>query len=454
MSARRASSRRERELQQVGGPLRSRPEVRPHIVIAVANLPVERDRRVIRECRALEGAGYRVSVICPRGAPGLTVVPGTRDARILAYPQPFAGRGLWTFVMEFFWSFLCVTARVAQAVLFQRARAVQVCNPPDVFWPLALVLRAMGRPFVFDHHDLSPEVYTSRGGDPDGVVCRVLRLFERLSLRCSSAVVSTNESYRKKAMERGDCPASKIVVVRNGPEIGEVTGRTNPVDGVHTIVYLGVLGAQDGVDAAIRAAAELRDIRRDWRMVVAGDGECLSALRRLTTELGLDDMVEFTGWLESAQVDELLSRTTIALQPDPPTPHAEYSTMAKTVEYLARGVPVIAVDLTETRRSAGTAALYVPTGTPSELAEAVDELLSDPQRRSDMSATGRSRFTRELAWDHQASRYVTMWNRLLGRGTAHRVPAPRSQLHDLLTRPQPREEITHRQLHEKMTRAW
>ncbi|GIG60861.1 glycosyltransferase WbuB [Longispora fulva] len=415
---------------------------RPHVVIAVANLPVERDRRVIRECRALEGAGYRVSVICPRGTRGLRVVPGTADTRILAYPQPFAGGGLLSFAVEFAWSFFWIALRLAQAVLFQRARAAQACNPPDVFWPLALAMRALGKPFVFDHHDLSPEVYESRGGNPTGAVHRVLRLLEWLSLRCASAVVSTNESYKQMAIDRGRVRPDRITVVRNGPAAGEITVRPVHKSDKHTIVYLGVLGAQDGVDAAVLAAAELRHVRSDWRMVIAGDGECLADLKALSTAQGLDDVVEFTGWLGPEEVDELLSRATVALQPDPPTPHAERSTMAKTVEYLGRGVPVVAVDLIETRRSAAEAAVYVPTGAPKELAAALDELLSDPERRATMSGLGRSRFVEELAWEHQASRYIALWDRLLARYGADKVPAPRPAPHDQVTTGRARAETS------------
>ncbi|WP_018351201.1 glycosyltransferase family 4 protein [Longispora albida] len=403
-----------------------------HIVIAVANLPVEKDRRVIRECQSLEAAGYRVSVICPRGPQRPDIVPGTKNARILSYPQPFAGGGLLSFAVEFAWSFLWIALRLTQAVVFQRARAAQVCNPPDVFWPLALVMRALRMPFVFDHHDLSPEVYESRGGSPSSPVHKVLRVLEKLSLRCSTAVISTNESYKQMAVDRGGCRPEKMTVVRNGPYLSEIVARPAMETTVDTIVYLGVLGAQDGVDAAIEAAAELRTMRGGWRMVVAGDGECLESLKKLTAERGLSDLVEFTGWLEAPQVDELLSRATVGLQPDPPSPHAQRSTMAKTIEYLGRGVPVVAVDLVETRRSAGDAAVYVPAGSPAELAGALDELLGDPQRRACMSGLARARFVEELAWDHQGSRYVALWDRLLTRRGSEPVPAPRPPAHDRL----------------------
>ncbi|MEV4760365.1 glycosyltransferase [Micromonospora sp. NPDC049559] len=187
-----------------------------------------------------------------------------------------------------------------------------------------------------------------------------------------------------------------------------------------TIVYLGVINPQDHVRAAVLAAERLRALRggADWRLVVAGDGDCLPELRRLAAERGIEDVVRFTGWLEADEVDALLRSATIGIQPDPRTRMAELSTMAKTVEYVARGLPVVAVDLLETRRTADAAARYVPDGTPEELAEALHRLLGDDEARTAMSVVARRRFAEQLAWDHQARSYIRLWRRLLPGGPA------------------------------------
>jgi glycosyltransferase involved in cell wall biosynthesis len=397
---------------------------RPHVVIVVVNLPAERDRRVIRECQALEAAGYRVTVICPRGPGRLTMLPGSASTAIRSFPQPLAGAGVLSFAAEFAWALIAVTTRLLGIMLRTRVDAVQACNPPDVFWVVALLMRALGRPFVFDHHDLSPELYECKTERPRPAVLRVLRLFEKLSWRCASAVVSTNESYRELAISRGGCDPARVVVVRNGPTLAEVgaaeVSPAAPAPTRQTIVYLGVINPQDHVDAAVLAAERLVGLRgtEDWRMVIAGDGECLPELRQLASQRGIEDVVRFTGWLEAEEVDTLLRSASIAIQPDPPTRMAELSTMAKTVEYIARGLPVVAVDLLETRRTAESAASYVPTGTPDELAKALDQLLGDDAARAAMGAVARRRFTEQLAWDHQAKSYIRLWDRLLHRGLA------------------------------------
>jgi glycosyltransferase involved in cell wall biosynthesis len=398
---------------------------RPHITILIANLPAERDRRVIRECLSLEAAGFDVTVIAPRGDRSLVTLPGSRNTRLKPYPVVLAGRGVLSFAAEFVWSFAWVSLLLLGEVLRGRAHAVQVCNPPDVYWPLALVLRALGRPWVFDHHDLCPEIYATRsGGEPSPVVMRLLETCEWLTLRTASAVIATNESFRENALRRGT-RADRVVVVRNGPATDEIAARSAAVarSGAHTVAYLGVLGPQDNVEGAVLAADELTRLRgrADWRLVIAGDGESLPALTKLVAERGLADVVEFAGWLDARAVDDLLRTATVAIQPDRPTRMNHLSTMAKTVEYLGRGVPVVAADLIETRRSAGDAAVYVPEGTPREFAREIHALLDDPTRRERMRAEGLRRFADILSWEHQARGYVALWRRLLAGRLARRT---------------------------------
>jgi len=394
---------------------------RPQATILIANLPAERDRRVIREALSLEEAGFDVTIIAPRGDGSLKTLPGSRNTRLKPYPVHVYGSGVLSFAWEFLWSFACIAVRLMGEVFAGRAHAVQVCNPPDVYWPLALMIRAMGRPWIFDHHDLCPEVYATRaGGQPKKLVFRALELFESLTLRTASAVLLTNESFRDNALRRKVSP-EKLTVVRNGPAFAEIAAPPRhaapTADLPHKVVYLGVLGPQDNVEGAVLAAEQLARIRgwNDWQMTIAGDGESLPALKKLAADRGLTDVVHFAGWLDGPAVDELLRTATVAIQPDLPTKMNDLSTMAKTVEYLGRGVPVVASDLTETRRTAGDAAAYVRNGTPGEFADAISELLDDAERRERMRAVGLRRFAEQLAWEHQANRYVAVWRQLLAR---------------------------------------
>ncbi|WP_460492575.1 glycosyltransferase [Dactylosporangium cerinum] len=397
---------------------------RLHVTILTHNLPGERNRRIVRQCLALEARGYQVTVISPRGRPTLRVMPGTRDTRLKPYPVPVLGSGFTTYAIEFGWSFLCVAILLLGEVLRGRAQGVQVCNPSDVYWPLALLTRATGRRWVFDQQDLCPEIYATRTGDrPNRWAYRLLRAFERLTLRTADEVITTNASFRDNALQQGVSP-ERVTIVGNGPARAEIAGSPKEPAGEHVIAYVGVLGPQDNVDGAVLTAAELVRLRgrTGWRMVIAGDGESLPAVQKLVAERGLVDLVHFAGWLSGDQLDELLWSATVAIQPDLPTRMNQLSSMAKTADYLARGLPIVAADLVETRRAAGDAASYVPTGSPDEFARALHRLLDDPQRRARMRVVGLDRFRGTLAWDHQAGAYLAVWQRLLGRPAATGIP--------------------------------
>ncbi|GAA2709498.1 glycosyltransferase WbuB [Actinoplanes palleronii] len=406
----------------------------PHVTILIANLPAERDRRVIRECLTLEAKGFDVTVIAPRGDKNLKVLPGSRNTRLKPYPVKVYGSGILTFGVEFGWSFACIATRLIGEIFSGRAHAVQVCNPPDVYWPLALALRAIGRPWVFDHHDLCPEVYISRGGEPNKWVLRMLNALEWLTLRTATEVVATNESFKDNAVRKGVHP-DKVTVVRNGPSLKEIAVDGDPEeiiaeDGVRKIVYLGVFGPQDNVEGVVLAADELIKLRGrgGWKVVLAGDGESMQSVATLIAERGLEDVVELTGWLNGDQVDEVLRSATIAIQPDLPTRMNQLSTMAKTVEYVGRGLPVVAADGIETRRTLGDAGAYVPTGAPAEFAGMLNELLDDPDRRRQMRKLGRDRFLSKLSWEHQAGPYAAVFERLLAKRLRGRGAAPTAQI--------------------------
>ncbi len=390
------------------------------VLIVVQNLPVPRDRRVWLECRALRARGYEVSVICPQGRDEKSrqkyeVLEGVH---IFRYKPPPDTHGTLSFFYEFAYCWIrtaLLSVRVARRRGFD---VLQACNPPDTYWLLALLWRPFGKKFVFDQHDLNPETYESRFGRR-GALHSVLLRFERLTYRLSHHVISTNESYRAVAMDRGRVPPDRITIVRTGPDL-ELMPR-GPVDEscrhgrAHLVVYLGVMGPQDGVDIAIRAAHHLitERNRSDITFVFMGRGDCYDELRGLVDELGIGDQVLLPGFTPDEQVFAYLSSADVGLCPDPKNPLNDVSTMNKTMEYMAFGLPVVAFDLVETRYSAQDAALYATPNDVAEFGDLVAELLDDTARKESMGAYGRRRVEEVLAWRHQAPAYQSVYDRLL-----------------------------------------
>jgi glycosyltransferase involved in cell wall biosynthesis len=145
-----------------------------------------------------------------------------------------------------------------------------------------------------------------------------------------------------------------------------------------------------------------------------GAGDCFGDLIALRDELELTDHLELTGRVPDDVVRAVLSTADLGLSPDPKNPLNDVSTMNKTMEYMAFGLPVVAFDLRETRVSAGPAALYAEPNSVEAYARAIIKLLDDEPRRKEMGRLGRLRIERELAWVHQAPVYVGVYDELLG----------------------------------------
>jgi glycosyltransferase involved in cell wall biosynthesis len=394
------------------------------VLIIVQNLPVPFDRRVWLECQALVAAGYQVAVVCPKGKgdPGYAVI----DSVELYKYRPYAPGGSKAgFIAEYVYSFLATAWQTLKARRKGRFAVLQACNPPDIFWPIGLMLRWADRTkFVFDHHDLCPELFQSRFPNGPGLPYRGLRALERRTHRTADHVISTNDSYRDIAIRRSGRSPRDVTVVRTGPDPGKL--KRGPEDAQlrrgrqHLAAYIGVMGPQDGVDIVVRAA----DIvvhemhREDIAFTVIGSGDCFDELVALRDELKLNGYLEFTGRAPDDLVKKIMSTADVGLSPDPKNPLNDVSTMNKTMEYMAFELPVVAFDLLETRVSAGSAAVYVTPNDVREYAQAIVGLMDDPTARAQLGKVGRARVEDELAWEHQERAYVGVYQKLVGAAGA------------------------------------
>jgi glycosyltransferase involved in cell wall biosynthesis len=393
------------------------------VLIIVQNLPVPFDRRVWLECKALVAAGYDVSVVCPKGKgdPAFEVID---TVRIYKY-RPYApGGSKASFIAEYVYSFLGTAWKTLLARRRGPFAVMQACNPPDIFWPIAMALRLVDRTkFVFDHHDLCPELFQSRFPDGPRLPYRGLLALERRTHRTADHVISTNDSYRDIAIRRSGKAPADVTVVRTGPDPEKLSrGPRDPAQrrGHRFLAaYIGVMGPQDGVDIVVRAAdIVVHDMGRDdIAFTVIGSGDCFDELVALRDELKLGDHVEFTGRAPDEQVKKILSTADVGLSPDPKNPLNDVSTMNKTMEYMSFELPVVAFDLRETRVSAAAAAVYVTPNDVREYAKAIVDLMDDEATRAQLAKIGRTRVEDELAWSHQERAYVGVYDRLTGRAS-------------------------------------
>lgn len=389
------------------------------VLMLLENNAYPHDTRVRQEALALRAAGFEVTVISPKpeGEPWAETIDGVRAYR---YPAPRQGTGFLGYAWEYSYSFVASAALSLQVLLRHGFDVVHTHNPPDTFFLLAGFYKLLGKRFIFDHHDLSPEMYWElfRGGGSRSVQ-RVLLMLERQSFRLADHVIATNESYREIAMERGGVPAERITVVRNGPDLERFTLRDAPAceraDGVTLLGYLGEMGFQDGVDYLLRALGRLvRDLgREDFHCFLIGDGPARSELEELADELGLRGCVTFTGFLGGEELIGCLAAIDVGLCPEPKNDYTDRSTMVKLAEYMALAKPVVAFDLREHRHTAGEAALYATPNDELGFARCVERLMDDPDLRRRLGGCGRRRVETRFAWRHSAAALLRAYEAVL-----------------------------------------
>ena len=391
---------------------------RRRVLLLVENMSVPTDRRVWSEARSLARDGYAVTVICPTGrGRDLEAHVTVEGISIHRYPSHEARSNTPSYLSEYaraLWHMRRQVRRLAAVAPFE---IVHLANPPDVLFLATAALRRQGARIVFDQHDLVPELFEARFGSGRGLVYRAAVVAERRAFRAAGVVISPNESYRRIAIERGGKAPEDTFVVRIAPDL-EVFSPGPPDPSLKRgkqflLVYAGTMGHQDGVDHALRALKLLSRRRQDWHALLAGAGDAANDMRRLTAELGLSDLVEFTGHLDDAPLLRTLRSADVCLSPEPSNPLNDASTMIKVVEYMALACPIVAFDLAETRVSAGGAALYASSNDAAAFATCIERLLDDEPLRRELGQRGRARVETELSWARSEEQLLAAYERVL-----------------------------------------
>ena len=389
------------------------------VLFLVENLPSPFDRRVWQEATALKSAGYRVSIICPTGKGCEKHFEEIEGVAIYRYDLPLEAHGALGYAVEYslalFWTFV-----LSWRVLFTRGfDVIHACNPPDLFFLIGAFFKLLGKKFVFDHHDINPELYEAKFGCRD-FFWKLMVAFERITFRTADVSLATNESYRRIAIGRGGMDPDKVFVVRSGPSLERL--KTLPPDeslkrGRRFLVgYVGVMGRQEGIDlllCAVRAVVDMHG-RHDIHFGLVGGGTSLDEMKALARKLDIEDYVTFTGRVPDAELLAMLNTADVCVNPDIANEMNDKSTMNKIMEYMALAKPIVQFDLTEGRFSAQAASLYATRNDPDDLAAKIIELVDDPGRRAEMGAYGRRRVENELEWRYEVpkllSAYESLWN--------------------------------------------
>jgi len=389
------------------------------ILIIVENLPLPFDRRVWHECRTLTAAGAQVAVICPTGKGYEERYECIDDVHIYRHPLPLDAKGASGYLLEYsaaLWHEFRLALKIVRKHGFD---TIQACNPPDLMFLVALPFKWFGKRFVFDHHDINPELYEAKFGKR-GAFWRLMVVLERMTFKAADVVISTNNSYRDIAFTRGNKALEDVFVVRSGPDLSRLTVMDPNPDWRngrdHMVGYVGVMGDQEGIDLLLETAREMiYDHGRNVQFVLVGGGPTLDDLKALTEKLKLTDHVTFTGRAPDQELFEVLSTADVCVNPDRVNPMNDNSTMNKILEYMAFSKPIVQFEVKEGRFSAQDASLYAAPNDTQDMAAKIMSLLDDPEKRNAMGVYGRQRVAGELSWDHQVDTLIAAYERVAAK---------------------------------------
>ncbi|KGB83653.1 glycosyl transferase [Rhodovulum sp. NI22] len=393
----------------------AKPLAGRRVLIIVENLPLPFDRRVWHECRTLTAAGAQVSVICPTGKGYEERYEEIEGVHIYRHPLPIDAKGASGYLLEYgaaLWHEMRLALKIARRHGFD---TLQGCNPPDLIFLIAWPFKLFGKRYIFDHHDINPELYEAKF-NRRGFFWKLMVLFERLNFRTANVVISTNESYREIALTRGGKAPEDVFVVRSGPDLTRLkllppnpkwkNGRQ------YMVGYVGVMGDQEGLDLLLAAAQDIVQSRGyDVQFVLVGGGPARDEIEAMARDLGLHDHVTFTGRAPDHDLFEVLSTADVCVNPDRVNPMNDKSTMNKILEYMAFSKPIVQFDVTEGRHSAQDASFYAKANDTRDMADKIVSLLDAPDTRRAMGEYGRKRVQAELSWDHQVDTLIDAYQR-------------------------------------------
>ncbi len=387
-----------------------------HILIVIENLPAPFDRRVWQEATTLHELGADVSIICPKMKGHMESYERIDGIDIYRHYLPEEGTGPLGYLKEYsfalFFEFL-----LAWKIFFRKKfQVIHGCNPPDLIFLVALFFKPFGVKYIFDHHDINPELYLAKYSKK-GFFYNLMLFLEKLTFRVADFSIATNESYKEIAIHRGGLPADKVEVVRSGPSL-ERLRLMNPMEKYkygkkYLIGYLGVIGEQEGIDLLLESVKILSEQRTDFSVAICGGGTSLESLKRLSVSMGLEDYVTFYGRVSDQKLLEILNTADVCVNPDVPTEMNNLSTMNKIMEYMALKKPIVQYDLKEGRFSAKEASLYVRGSDVKDFAAKVSHLFDNEDIRAKMGEFGYNRVVNQLNWEHEKPKLKSIYSKVL-----------------------------------------
>lgn len=376
-----------------------------HILIIVENLPVPLDRRMWQEARHLKSLGADVSIICPKMKGYIKSRETLEGIDIYRHPLPVEASGAIGYLIEYSTALFFEFFFALKIFFRKRFHVIHGCSPPDLIFLVALPFKLFGVKYVFDHHDLSPELFQTKFKGNKWLY-KALLFVEKLTFKTADFSIATNHSFKGIALQRGKLLAENVEIVRSGPDLRRFkiipAGEQYKKGKMYLIGYLGLIAEQDGLDLLMKIAEILLKKRNDIHFAIIGDGTELNNIKKMAADLKISSNIDFYGMVsDDTLLNAILNSCDVCVNPDIPNELNNLLTTNKVMEYMAVKKPVVQFDLKEGKYSAEQASLYALPNDLYDFAEKISSLLDNPEKRKEMGEFGYNRVINQLSWEHE-----------------------------------------------------
>jgi len=388
--------------------------MKKNALLIVQNNSFPFDKRVYREATSLKENGYNVFVICPRSNHDKEKELVYEEIHIKRYKDYLAKGGVVSYLLEYASSVLKIFFLFLASVIKNKIDVVHVANPPDFFWPIALTCKLFGIKFIYDQHDLSPEM--SMVKFQNRILKKLLMLNEKLTVKFADAIIVVNNNFKERLITEWGTDRNKITVVYNGPHesfrVIQNDAMSDKYKNKKVILYIGLMTVNDNIEVIVNAANELINNRnkKDLHFVLIGDGDVRKKMEELAASYSITKNIEFTGIVNHDMVRKFLNVAEVCIAPDLPNGLNEYLTLVKVLEYMKTSKAFVAFKLKETMDFANGAGLYADD--EADFASKIIYLLENPDVSATMGALGSKIINDNYLWSHSEEKLLNLYKSL------------------------------------------
>ncbi len=385
------------------------------VLLIVQNASYPFDKRVSKEAISLSRNGYNVFVISPTSIYDSEKRTNIDNISVYRYKNYLSDGSFIGFFLEYFLSLIKIFSLSLYLIVSKHIKIIHVANPPDFFWPLALISKLFGVKFIYDQHDLAPEMFNIRFSNK--LIYKILNYNEKLTVLLADSIITVNKTFKERLIKKFNVPSEKCEVAYNGPyenfEPIKSDVLISKFKGKKIILYVGLMTITDSIEIIIEVAKKIiiDEKRTDCQFILLGDGDVRLKMEHQANEYGISKNISFIGMVDYDKVMEYLYLADVCIAPDLPNGFNEYLTLIKILEYMKAKKAFVSFNLKETKSMAENSGLYADD--INDYKNKLLYLIDCPDEAKKMGEIGYEIVMNNYLWSHSEKTILNLYKKLL-----------------------------------------